>query len=445
MILEKNNCISKTSILIVCILTLTAFFIRIKYVNTTEIYHPVRADAYQYICYGYNIAFKATYSKDIVSAKPVPDSFRSPGYPLFIALAYKICGKKDYYPFVLYMQALLSALTVPLAFFTGIYFVNSFLSLTAGFLISICPHLISISSYFLTETLFSFFLLLSCYLFITGMGKKNIHAIFFSALCFGFSFLINETTLFIPYILSGLITINKNNRYFVSPTIPRRFLVYFLIFFTIFPAGWYLRNTLNVPETVKNNRALSTITHGTYPGFIYKSERYKYFPYKEDPEQPEFASSIHSFIFILYKRVKERPLRYLSWYLFEKPYYLWSWNILQGQGDVYIYPVKTSLYQQSVLFDNVKSLMKISHPGILCVVLLGLTVIMISFFTNKKNFYLPELTIAFLVIYYTMIYTFFASWPRYSIPLRPELYLFFVWTLSIAFSKQKSHYNSQVI
>jgi hypothetical protein len=175
------------------------------------------------------------------------------------------------------------------------------------------------------------------------------------------------------------------------------------------------------------------MVHGTYPGFIYKSKQYKYYPYREDPELSKFSSSISSFISILSKRVKERPLRYLVWYLFEKPYYLWSWNILQGQGDIYIYPVKTSLYQQSRFLDITRIAMKALHPLIMFSALLGIVIIITSSLTKKRLFHVAEIAIAILIIYYTAIYTLFASWPRYSIPMRPELYLISIWTIHNVF------------
>jgi len=431
--LKTNSHFSKNTLLIVCLLTITAFFVRIKYINTTDIIRPIRADAYQYVSYGFNLAFNSIYSKDATSGKPVPDSYRSPGYPLLIALAFKLCGNKSYYPFLQYTQALLSALLVPLTFFTGIYFLRTNWALIAGFLVAISPHLISISSYLLTETLFGFLLLLSFYLFVGGVEKVNNYQIILSGLFCGFAFLTNETFLFIPYILSALIIINKKIKYFLIPKISTKTILYFLIVFTLFPSAWYIRNALNIPENIKSNRALDTMVHGTYPGFIYKSKQYKYYPYREDPELSKFSSSISSFISILSKRVKERPLRYLVWYLFEKPYYLWSWNILQGQGDIYIYPVKTSLYQQSRFLDITRIAMKALHPLIMFSALLGIVIIITSSLTKKRLFHVAEIAIAILIIYYTAIYTLFASWPRYSIPMRPELYLISIWTIHNVF------------
>ncbi|NJL60252.1 MAG: hypothetical protein HC887_12100 [Desulfobacteraceae bacterium] len=76
--------------------------------------------------------------------------------------------------------------------------------------------------------------------------------------------------------------------------------------------------------------------------------------------QSEFSSSLSSFSKIFWSRFQERPIRYISWYLFEKPYYFWSWNILVGQGDVYIYEIKKSLYQTSAAANFTREIMKFS-------------------------------------------------------------------------------------
>ena len=77
-----------------------ALHVRIQYVNKTLIDAPIRADARQYVIYGYNLANHGTFSKEFPSDNPCPDSFRSPGYPLLIALALILGGDQGFYPIV---------------------------------------------------------------------------------------------------------------------------------------------------------------------------------------------------------------------------------------------------------------------------------------------------------------------------------------------------------
>jgi len=220
-------------------------------------------------------------------------------------------------------------------------------------------------------------------------------------------------------------------------------IVLFMVIYSVFPAGWALRNTVSLsPHAPRgSDRAVKTLSHGAYPGFVYKNLNLKYMPYKEDPMQPAFGSSFSNFRKILWTRFKERPVRYLSWYLFEKPYYLWSWNNLQsqvggnlgrGRGDVYVYPAKTSLYLTSAGANLSRNIMKYLHPAILVLALVGVFFVFIKYRSRKNNYYFYDWSIFlfFVIIYYTSLYTLFAPWPRYSVPLRPELYLFVLWTIN---------------
>lgn len=109
------------TVLIVCLVTITALFLRVEYVEQTVIHTPIRADARQYVIYGYNIYSHGIFSKEL-SSDPSPDSFRSPGYPLLISLAVMLGGKNGFYPIVIYFQAILSALLVPLTFLSEYVF-----------------------------------------------------------------------------------------------------------------------------------------------------------------------------------------------------------------------------------------------------------------------------------------------------------------------------------
>jgi hypothetical protein len=293
---------------------------------------------------------------------------------------------------------------------------------------------VSLTSYLLTETLFSFVLLTAILCFCLAWRHENSILFFLAGILFGYAYLTNETAFFIPWIFVSMVVfyyafVAKEN---VQRSILKK-VALFLLVFALFPGGWTLRNAVNLPHDAPKgtNRALANISHGAYPGFVYKDPRFKYFPYREDPMQPAFGSSFENFSKIFWERFKERPGRYLRWYLLEKPYYFWSWNILQGQGDVYIYPVITSLYQTSYIANLTRVIMKYLHPAILILSLTGIPICYFQFRRSRNgdhSFDIPIFLFA-TCIYFTLLYTIFASWPRYSIPLRPELYILALWAL----------------
>ncbi|MCI5158647.1 MAG: hypothetical protein D3906_09470, partial [Candidatus Electrothrix sp. AUS1_2] len=420
--------------LILSFITVFALFIRVKYIEHTVIDNPIRADARQYVIYGYNIYSHGTFSQEL-SSKPQPDSYRSPGYPFLISLAFIIGGKHGFYPLVIYFQTILSALLIPLSFFVGRRFLPLFWSVFAALLVAVSPHLISMTSYLLTETLFSFILLAAIHSFYLSLEKKHFFYFIVSGILFGFAYLTNETALFIPFLFAAFFVYYTKNIRRKSITTRLFFNIFlYLLVFLLFPACWIWRNhNLSSDAAHGSSRAIATLSHGAYPDFVYKNEKFKYFPYREDPMQPAFGSTFENFSKILFERFQERPIRYLSWYLFEKPYYLWSWNILQGQGDVYVYPVTSSLYTIYPLANWTRMLMKYLHPVILLTTLIG--ILICCFKIIRKDNSLDLLNFPFvIIIYYTVLYTVFAPWPRYSVPLRPELYLFALWAVKACLS-----------
>ena len=271
---------------------------------------------------------------------------------------------------------------------------------------------------------------------IRDRARRHTALFILSAVLFGCAYLTNETALFLPYLIFIILFVFKGSVSFPvlrQGILPK--LTLFIVIFTIAPMIWSVRNYLSVPHDAKkgSDRAIVTMSHGAYPDIIYRSPRYKRFPYREDPMQPAFGSSITNFTNILWDRAKTEPGRYAKWYLIGKPYYLWSWDILQGVGDIYIYPVKVSLFNISPIVAYIRSIMRGIHPVVVLLALAGIPLLLFSF--RNRNLANPVLNSALLpmtvCIYYTFLYTVFAPWPRYSIPLRPELYLCSLWSLTI--------------
>lgn len=199
----------------------------------------------------------------------------------------------------------------------------------------------------------------------------------------------------------------------------------------------------NAPQG--SSRALNTITHGSYIDFIYESEEYKYFPYYEDPMQPDISNSYSKFLEVFWLRFKERPGEYIAWYLVKKPYYFWSWDILQGQGDIYVYPVKTSLYTQNRLADAARGFFRFIHPVLMIFFLGGLIYLLGKVFASGKSGMQQKIVFAslgWIPVYYTLLYMVFASWPRYALPLRPVFFIIAVLALTRLFFFCKSRLES---
>lgn len=443
MINQRLDNIVLRNVILIVLLLLVALVFRFLFVEQLDLPKPVRADAAQYATYAYNLVHHGVYSKTYSAESPPPDALRSPGYPLIIALAMFIGGLKHFYTIMIYFQMLISTFTVLVTFFLGRRLMPRWAALTAACLVAFSPHLISASGYLLTETTFAFMLLAAVEAYYRALERNAAMFFLLSAVLFGFAYLINETCLFIPWIFA-LCTAYFNKFAEAPHAIWKnvRLVGVMLFIFCLFPAVWMLRNSQLPPEAPRgSSRAIVTMSHGAYPDFVHEDPKYKYYPYREDPMQPAFGKSFQNFRTVLWERFKQRPLRYISWYIFEKPYYLWSWDNLQsqtvgfqhpGQGDIYIYPVRSSLYLRSTPANLTRLIMKAMHPILLILALIGILIMGVEGYLNRKCIELDRSPILLftVLVYYTFLYTVFASWPRYSVPLRPELYLCAVWTLN---------------
>jgi hypothetical protein len=207
------------------------------------------------------------------------------------------------------------------------------------------------------------------------------------------------------------------------------FLVTFMLPFVL----WSVRGHLNVPSTSLSSadRALTNFIIGAHHDFF---DIWRVNP--RDPNNPAeidkkaVNGSWSKFVRILSQRIYVSPGHYAKWYLYDKPKLLWSWNILIGQGDIYVYPVITSWFNTSQSAVLVHTIMKSIHGWLLFLATLG-----VIFIFKKIRRPEDEMAIAVyvMVVYVSAVYVILQAEPRYSIPLRPAMYLcamFGLWQIS---------------
>lgn len=401
-----------------------ALVLRLAYVAVLEVDRPIRADAHQYVRYAFNLVEHRTFSRELgdAASPPRPDSFRSPGYPALLALVLLAAGPDGFYAATLRLQALLGAALVPLTWLLGRQLLPPAAALGAAALVALSPHLVSMTGYVLTETLSGLLLLAALAAFARALRRQEASAFAAAGLLAGCGALTNQTAALLPLAWAAVALRG-------SASAARRRLVRglaaFLVASALLPSLWALRDALSLSEGARRpaHRALATLTHGSYPGWVHRDPRYRYYAYREDPEAPRMMASLAGFAEVMGARVRERPLRYLSWYLIEKPAVLWTWDSLQGQGDVYVYPVLRSLYGSSAVAAATRAAMRALHPLVLLAALVGIPLCLGS---PRRGGVLPALLLI-TGLYFSALYALFAPWPRYSIPLRPELYLWAVW------------------
>jgi hypothetical protein len=113
---EKREFRQRLTIYGLLVLVIGAWFFRLEYNAQTTIIQPIRADARQYVIYAYNLKNHGTFSQDFPSDRPVPDSLRSPGFPMLVAVAFWLGGEQGFYRWTRWLQVALGGLLVMVAF-----------------------------------------------------------------------------------------------------------------------------------------------------------------------------------------------------------------------------------------------------------------------------------------------------------------------------------------
>ncbi len=425
------------NILILLFVFLFSLSLRLTYVHTTVLDTPLRGDAISYVTYAYNLVTVGIYSKEYSqTTPPTPDSYWAPGFPLMIALTMQLTDKeKSFYPTVILIQTVLGALLVVLVFFIGNHCLPNWATAIATLLTAVSPHLISFTGYFLTETLFGFVQLLAILTFYwaTRTGKAGLFAL--SGILFGYSYLIKPVIFFLPLLLAGLaIFHHRRSCPTTSQFAPVKFtqLAIFLILFSLFWGGWSLRNLLSVPAQADNltQSALVSFVQGTQPDFYEHWSSGSLTPGHLSPETDPANKTWPGMLKNFTPLVLADPLGYLTWYGLHKPYLLWGWDVLIGQGDIYVYPILKSLYTTSPVADASRVLMKWLHPFVLLITLLGLYPLLKSL--ARRQLEVLDIPVLFYLtlVYITVVYVILFVDGRYSVPFRPELYVCAVWSLT---------------
>jgi hypothetical protein len=387
---------------LVAIVVAVALALRLGLVLVASVPEPLRADAGEYAHYAQNLLAHGVYGQG-EGSPPAPDSFRSPGYPLFLAGCQWLFGAK-WLTAVLIVQAVLGAAVVavsqrlvqPLAgFWAGV---------VTAVLVALSPHLVISSIYVLTENLTTALVTFGLWL---AFGAVGLPRLLCGALLLGWASLCNETmVLLLPAVAWPLWRTGRGRAV--------TFLVVGLVPF----AAWTVRNQVQPLVRRGSERAIASISHGTYPGMVFEDPRWFGYPYREDPEQPQFGSSWADLFRVLGPRFEAAPLRYLKWYCFDKPFWLWGWNTVQGRGPE-VYAIANSPYATQPVMQATQVGMRWLHPWVMG--LAGLTAVIAALCGRRsKHWQLQALGLAALAV--TAAYLLVIPDPRYLQPLRPLLF-----------------------
>lgn len=403
------------------LITALGFYMRCESVSETKVTKPLRSDALDYFCYAYNLRHKGTYSREglvlsDIGAPASPDAVRSPGYPLFLLPfvdsppTHAMLGK------IVLTQAVLSTLTILIAFFFFLKFLPRPASLVATLLTALSPHLIVGNSYILSESLFCFLLVLSAWASSLLPKSPSPLRAGLTGLSMGLASLVRPVLQYLPVAM--FIPLIRD----FGRAKGLKLGAFLLLGCMLALSPWLTRNMSVQDKPGDNNLMIDFLHHGIYPDFMFNNDPNSYaFPYRFDPRTPQIGANLGSVLKEVLTRFIDQPAPHLKWFLVGKPVEFWSWNTVQGVGDAFIYPISSTPYTNRRLFAWTHSCMYYLHWPLVALCLLGS---LLAWHSSAMRVFEPATAgvtrlASCYVLYFTLVHMIGAPFPRYAFPLRP--------------------------
>ncbi len=420
-----------TGLLVFCVALALRFF----YFVTLENLAPYRGDSFYYIHYANNLLEHGVFSKEI-SDSPTPDSYWAPGYPSFLAICLKISElvRIPFYTFIMFMQAFLGAVIITLTFSIGRFFIPTQYAFIAALLTAFSPHLMTLGGEILSETLFCFLLLAGIYFYLLHLHRGSKIWACIAGIIFGCAYLTNPVVLVFPafLILRYLIKLpQKKSKENVAQ------IAIFMACFMMIISLWMIRDFVSVPESQKatSDRAFENLVIGSHSNF--------HAIWRNDPRDPNNPADIDQYKYKddhlgFYKelggRIVSEPLHYAHWYFIQKPLDLWGWKIFVGRGGIFVSSPNATLYDKSAVASASLKVMERIHYWLF---LLALIFFFFAFKESDASRKEVVLVLYISLISISAVYVALHADARYSVPMRPEMYLCAVYAIYKIVEKYK--------
>ena len=198
-------------------------------------------DSYGYWQLGHNIIHHEVFSQ-AVSPPLEPDYFRTPLYPLFLALFENLNIGNS---FIVFCQVILSTLICIYTYkLSKTISPNEKIALLAGLIMALDIPSIVFANFILTETLFSLLLVISIFHVSRFIKHESLKDTLYSAAFLGLATLcrpIAFPVVFIVGVVLFLMTLHRAGYHRFS-------ILFFLFFFTVIISPWLIRNKLTFGE-----------------------------------------------------------------------------------------------------------------------------------------------------------------------------------------------------
>jgi 4-amino-4-deoxy-L-arabinose transferase-like glycosyltransferase len=403
--------------LLFVLVVLLAFVLREQFVLVGVVDYPIRGDVREYFAYAWNLVNHGVFSHATPQAAvPMPDAYRSPGYPWLLAFCLAMFPQDlsatslgGWYPLVLQVQVLLGTGTVALVVLLGRTWLPAAWALIAGLLLAVWPHHIAATGALLSEVVFGFVLIAGLYCFANAWISRQTGWAIACGTAFAYAFLINPLIALFPPLLA-LVLWSKQRK--VEAT-------WFAAVFLLPVALWTARNAqLNPLPDPPIGRGALNFVQGSWPNYHPAHARY----YSGDPVAMAIMDEINrearlletspaAGLSVIRARLATDPVGYLSWYAWDKPRLLWDWNIRLGFGRFYFQEVRRSPLDRSPL-KHLFAALQFANPVMTLLMLISAVALVTGGWS--RGGLTPAAAVGALALYLTALHVVFQSEPRYA-------------------------------
>jgi 4-amino-4-deoxy-L-arabinose transferase-like glycosyltransferase len=356
--------------------------------------------------------------------KGEPFALREPGYPLFfLAPIYFLFGHNIL--IVQIFQILISLFTIILVYLISLHFLNKKIALLSAFLLGFWPANIAFEGEILTETFFTFLLILAIFFLLKAIKKDSIKRLFFSGLIFGLATLTRFLPIFLPFFLFFAFYLLFKS---FKKSLKYSLLIFLAILIFVFP--WWLRNYILFDSFVFSRVGSgSIIWSGSYIPWQGEWKGHLTEPLHH-LEQEKFVKGNYTLnrikvdqklIKLTIKNIKKDPLGVLKIWL-KKPYKIFFKAVTYGEISHHK-KLAQFLNHHKILDFFIRRGLQFLHLAILGLSFLGL----IALFLKKEK--LIKIIFLTLIFYFLICYLPLNPDSRYQVPLMP----YFIILASVGF------------
>lgn len=401
------------------------------YITHVDVYQPLRGNtdfggAAEYYRYAWNLVHHHVFSQAYTdAAQPVPDSFRDPGYPLYLAIFMALSSSyESFYGLVVLSHALLGGITVACMVLALRHALPTWALAFVAAAAAVWPHSVVIASCVLSENLTAPLWAIAILALHEAAARRSMPFSVLAGLALAAASLTNSVLA--PLVVPLVVV------FAWKKAMSWRLLIVLALAATLPVATWSVRNAMVGSGNSSTFRAEVNLVQGSWPTYHLATQ----LEARHDPVGIQTARAINaeidalqanpaSGLKIMAARMMHAPGTHIAWYL-RKPALLWGWQIGLGAGGVYIYPTNHSPYIEQPLWKAIDAGAFIFNGAIAALALAG-TLLALA----RRQTETAMLALAVTAAWITLVYAVLQSDPRYSIPFRSgefALAAFAVWT-----------------